>query len=112
MDGFDKRVSADGPVRQLQWQAEMEVIYAVTDTSVRFTVLCVCKCFQLYMYMYHRWYEYQLLTVHLGLIAPVALAMATLCVAGVWWRTNAQEEMIVRILTPGGYKLLEVQTNV
>ena len=53
--------------------------------------------------------------MHLNSTAPVALATVTLYVAGVWWRTNAQKLVNVRILTspPDGSELTELrQTNV
>ena len=34
MAGFDRRLIADGPVRQLQLNVEAGLLYAVTDTSV------------------------------------------------------------------------------
>lgn len=35
-NGFDRTYITDGPVRQLQWESGMEMIYAVTNTFVSF----------------------------------------------------------------------------
>ena len=36
--GFDKRTISDGPVRQLQLQSELGILYAVTGTAVSYLI--------------------------------------------------------------------------
>ena len=80
-NGFDRRPISNGPVSQLQWQSGAEVIYAITDTAVSYN-----RSFSLGRTFYIspiRLFKSQLLTVPLSKTVPVALRMATLCVAGV-----------------------------
>ena len=44
---------------------------------------------------------YLLLTVHLNVNALAALAIPILCVAGVYWKTSAQEGRLVQIIKGG-----------
>ena len=98
-NAFDRTYITDGPVGQLQWEPEMEVIHAVTNTFVSFFFNFYYESIKVNTIYSKRFYKSQLLNVCLRQNVLVALAMATLFVGGVLWKTSAREEDSVRIHT-------------